>query len=98
MREDVKFEGVRDGLLVLTDWRNIGWFGSMDFGWNEPVNLRPLSQKESAAHMGMILRPSKLDASMEGGVKVIMTLPRDAMVEFKKEMDAMTKIYSGDTN
>ncbi|XP_013598902.1 PREDICTED: spermidine coumaroyl CoA acyltransferase-like [Brassica oleracea var. oleracea] len=92
MRDDAKFEGVSDGVFFLTDWRNIGWFGSMDFGWNEPVNLRPLTQRESAMHIGMILRPSKLDPSMEGGVKVVMTLPRDAMVKFKLNMDAMNKL------
>ncbi|KAJ0228780.1 hypothetical protein HA466_0322040 [Hirschfeldia incana] len=92
LRDDAKFEGVSDGVFFLTDWRNIGWFGSMDFGWNEPVNLRPLTQQESAVHIGMILRPSILDPSMEGGVKVIMTLPRDAMVEFKLKMDAISAI------
>uniref|UniRef100_M4E5S7 Uncharacterized protein n=1 Tax=Brassica campestris TaxID=3711 RepID=M4E5S7_BRACM len=94
MRDDAKFEGVSDGLLFLTDWRNIGWFGSMDFGWSEPVNLRPLTEQKSAVHIGMILKPSQLDPSMEGGVKVIMTLPRVAMVDFKREMDAMNKLYS----
>ncbi|KAG7572129.1 Transferase [Arabidopsis suecica] len=98
MRDDVMFEGISDGLFFLTDWRNIGWFGSMDFGWNEPVNLRPLTQRESTVHVGMVLKPSKLDPSMEGGVKVIMKLPRDAMVEFKREMAAMDKLYFGDTN
>lgn len=98
MRDDAKFEGVSDGLLFLTDWRNIGWFGSMDFGWNEPVNLRPLTQQGSPVNVWMILKPSKLDPSMEGGVKVIMKLPRDAMVEFKQEMDAMNKLYFDDTN
>ncbi|CAE6008032.1 unnamed protein product [Arabidopsis arenosa] len=98
MRDDVMFEGISDGLFFLTDWRNIGWFGSMDFGWNEPVNLRPLTQRESTVHVGMVLKPSKLDPSMEGGVKVIMKLPRDAMVEFKREMAAMNKLYFGDTN
>ncbi|CAN6880307.1 unnamed protein product [Brassica oleracea var. botrytis] len=93
IRDDKKFEGVSDGLLFLTDWRNIGWFGSMDFGWNEPVNLRPLTEQKSAVHIGMILRPSQLDPSMEGGVKVIMTLPRVAMVDFKREMDALNKLY-----
>ncbi|WZZ76398.1 hypothetical protein YC2023_087768 [Brassica napus] len=93
MRDDAKFEGVSDGLLFLTDWRNIGWFGSMDFGWNEPVTLRPLTEQKSAVHIGMILRPSQLDPSMEGGVKVIMTLPRVAMVDFKREMDAVNKLY-----
>ena len=98
MRDDAKFEGVSDGLLFLTDWRNIGWFGSMDFGWSEPVNLRPLTEQKSAVHIGMILKPSQLDPSMEGGVKVIMTLPRNAMVDFKQEMDAMNKLYVGATN
>ncbi|KAL9841931.1 Spermidine coumaroyl-CoA acyltransferase [Arabidopsis thaliana] len=98
MRDDSMFEGVSDGLFFLTDWRNIGWFGSMDFGWNEPVNLRPLTQRESTVHVGMILKPSKSDPSMEGGVKVIMKLPRDAMVEFKREMATMKKLYFGDTN
>ncbi|KAF8093771.1 hypothetical protein N665_0378s0001 [Sinapis alba] len=93
MRDDVKFEGASDGLLFLTDWRNIGWFGSMDFGWNEPVNLRPLTEQKSAVHIGMILKPSQLDPSMEGGVKVIMTLPRVAMVDFKREMNALNKLY-----
>ncbi|CAH2077561.1 unnamed protein product [Thlaspi arvense] len=98
IRENARFEGASDGLLFLTDWRNIGWFGSMDFGWNEPVNLRPLTERGSSLHIGMILKPSGLDASMEGGVKVIMTLPRDAMIEFKQEMDGMNKLYLGDTN
>ncbi|KAL0739177.1 hypothetical protein Bca4012_015387 [Brassica carinata] len=93
MRDDAKFEGVSDGLFFLTDWRNIGWFESMDFGWNEPVNLRPLTEQKTALHIGMILKPSQLDPSMEGGVKVIMTLPRVAMVDFKREMDAMNKLY-----
>ncbi|VVB11121.1 unnamed protein product [Arabis nemorensis] len=98
MRGDATFEGVSDGLLFLTDWRNIGWFGSMNFGWDEPVNLRPLTQQGSPVYVGMILKPSKLDPSMEGGVKVVMKLPREAMVEFKREMDAMNNLYFGDTN
>ncbi|CAA7027546.1 unnamed protein product [Microthlaspi erraticum] len=98
MREGATFEGVSHGLLFMTDWRNIGWFGSMDFGWNEPVNLRPLTERGSAVHIGMFLRPSELDPSMEGGVKVIMTMPSGAMVKFKQEMDAVNKLYFGDTN
>lgn len=89
IKEDVKSGEVIDGLLVMTDVRNIGLFGSMDFGWNEPVNMRFLMFQESFKNMVMILRPSKRDPAMEGGVRVVMTLPRDAMVKFKQEMDAM---------
>ncbi|KAF2582073.1 hypothetical protein F2Q68_00006691 [Brassica cretica] len=85
IKEDAKFEGLSDSLLFLTDMRNIGYFESVDFGWKEPVHVRPLTP-ESAKNLGMILRPSKVDPSMEGGVKVMMTLPRDAMVNFKQEM------------
>ncbi|KAG2319406.1 hypothetical protein Bca4012_054348 [Brassica carinata] len=86
LKEDAKFEGIRDSLLFLTDMRNIGYFESVDFGWKEPVHVRPLTPPEFAKNLGMILRPSKVDPSMEGGVKVMMTLPRDAMVNFKQEM------------
>ncbi|ESQ54204.1 hypothetical protein EUTSA_v10027544mg, partial [Eutrema salsugineum] len=89
IKEDVKFGDVIDGSLFMTDMRNVGFFGSMDFGWNEPVNLRGLMFEESAKNMGMILRPSKLGLAMEGGVRVVMTLPRDAMVKSKQEMDDM---------
>ncbi|ESQ54262.1 hypothetical protein EUTSA_v10027408mg [Eutrema salsugineum] len=100
MRDDVKFEGERDGILLLSDWRNTGLFESTDFGWNEPVNLVPLTERRSAEHTWLIMRPPKLDPSMEGGVRVIITMPRDAIVEFKQEMDSMimNKLYLGDTN
>ncbi|KAF8051785.1 hypothetical protein N665_1665s0002 [Sinapis alba] len=89
IKEDVKFDEVMDGLLFITDMRNLAVFGSMDFGWKEPVNIRGLMFQESANNLGMILGPSKLDPAMESGVRVVMTLPIDAMVKFKQELDAM---------
>ncbi|CAH8364339.1 unnamed protein product [Eruca vesicaria subsp. sativa] len=86
MKADAKFEGVPYGVFLLTDLRNTGLYGSIDFGWNEPVNIWPLTPQEYERNFGIIMRPSKLDPSMEGGVKVVMTLPRDAMVNLKKEM------------
>ncbi|XP_010548389.1 PREDICTED: spermidine coumaroyl-CoA acyltransferase-like [Tarenaya hassleriana] len=84
-----------DGLMFLTDWRNIGWFGSLDFGWGEPVNLLPVVPSEKAVDLGMLLKPSRLDPSMEGGIKMVMTLPRDAMLKFKEEMDVLNKVGDG---
>ncbi|KAJ0250874.1 hypothetical protein HA466_0132960 [Hirschfeldia incana] len=85
MKADAKFE-VAHGIFLLTDLRNTGLFGSMDFGWNEPVNIWPLTPQQYERNFGIIMRPSKLDPSMEGGAKVVMTLPKDAMVNLKKEM------------
>ncbi|KAJ0263053.1 hypothetical protein HA466_0034820 [Hirschfeldia incana] len=93
IKEDVKFDEVVDGLLFMTDMRNLAVFGSMDFGWKEPVNIKGLMFQESANNMGMILAPSKLDPSMESGVRVVMTLPRDAMAKFKQELDAMMLMH-----
>ncbi|CAH8354247.1 unnamed protein product [Eruca vesicaria subsp. sativa] len=90
IKEDVQFAEVVDGLFFMTDMRNLAVFGPMDFGWKEPVNIRGLMFQESAKNMGMILGPSKLDhQAMEGSVRVVMTLPRDAMVKFKQELDAL---------
>lgn len=98
MKEDVKFQGVTDGILLLTDLRNTGLFKSVDFGWNEPVNIWPLTPQEKATNLGLIMRPFKLDASMEGGTKIVMTLPREAMVTFKAGINDMNKLSFGETN
>ncbi|XP_018436003.1 spermidine coumaroyl-CoA acyltransferase-like [Raphanus sativus] len=89
IKEDVKFDEVIDRLLFMTDMRNLAVFGSMDFGWREPVNIRGLMFQESDKNMGMILGPSKVGPSTEGGVRVVMTLPRDAMVNLRQELDAL---------
>ncbi|KAL0866478.1 hypothetical protein Bca101_045596 [Brassica carinata] len=65
MKADAKFE-VAHGIFLLTDLRNTGLFGSMDFAWNEPVNIWPLTPQEYERNFGIIMRPSKLDPSMEG--------------------------------
>ncbi|CAA7027552.1 unnamed protein product [Microthlaspi erraticum] len=92
VKEDAKFKGVTDGILLMTDLRNTGLFRPNDFGWNEPVNIWPLTPQEIPSNIGVIMRPSKLDPSMEGGAKVVMTLPRDAMADFKKETNNMNKL------
>ncbi|KAJ0233345.1 Spermidine sinapoyl-CoA acyltransferase [Hirschfeldia incana] len=78
-----------EGRFCLTDWRNIGIFGSMDFGWGEPVNIVPVVPAEIARIVSMFMPASSLEPSMVGGVQVMITLPRAAMVKFKEEMNAL---------
>ncbi|KAF8111829.1 hypothetical protein N665_0072s0040 [Sinapis alba] len=77
------------GRFCLTDWRNIGIFGSMDFGWGEPVNIVPVVPPEIARIVSMVMPASRLDPLMVGGVQVMITLPRAAMVKFKEEMNSV---------
>ena len=77
------------GRFCLTDWRNIGIFGSMDFGWGEPVNIVPVVPPEIARILGIVMPASRLEPSMVGGVQVMITLPRAAMVKFKEEMNSV---------
>ncbi|XP_019093525.1 PREDICTED: spermidine sinapoyl-CoA acyltransferase-like [Camelina sativa] len=90
IKMNLTIKGKKDGLFCLTDWRNIGIFGSMDFGWNEPVNVVPVVPPETARMVNMFMRPSRLEpAHMVGGVQIVVTLPRIAMVKFKEEMKAL---------
>lgn len=50
-------------------------FGSMDFGWGEPVNIIPVLPSETARMMNMFMRPSRLEPMMVGGVHVMVTSP-----------------------
>ncbi|VVB11119.1 unnamed protein product [Arabis nemorensis] len=65
IKKDVEFSEAIDGILFVTDMRNISSLGSMDLGWNEPVIMRGLMFQESAKNLGMILGPTKL---YKGGV------------------------------
>ncbi|KAJ4881263.1 Spermidine sinapoyl CoA acyltransferase [Raphanus sativus] len=77
------------GRFCLTDWRNIGIFGPMDFGWGEPVNIVPMVPPEIARILSIVMPASRLEPSMAGGVQVMITLPRAAMVKFKEEMNSV---------
>ncbi|KAJ4872491.1 Spermidine sinapoyl CoA acyltransferase [Raphanus sativus] len=77
------------GRFCLTDWRNIGIFGSMNFGWGEPVNIVPVVPPEIARILSIVMPASRLEPSMVGGVQVMITLPRAAMVKFKEEMNSV---------
>ena len=37
---NVSIKGRKDSLFCLTDWRNIGIFGLLDFLWGEPVSIK----------------------------------------------------------
>jgi len=89
IKMNLTIKGKKDGLFCLTDWRNIGIFGSMDFGWDEPVNIVPVVPSETARTVNMFMRPSRLESDMVGGVQIVVTLPRIAMVKFKEEMEAL---------
>ncbi|KAL1212194.1 Spermidine sinapoyl-CoA acyltransferase [Cardamine amara subsp. amara] len=75
IKMNLTIKGKKDGLLCLTDWRNIGIFGSMDFGWNEPVNIVSVVPLETARAVNMFMRPSRLETDMVGGVQIVVTLP-----------------------
>ncbi|CAH8357686.1 unnamed protein product [Eruca vesicaria subsp. sativa] len=61
----------------------------MDFGWGEPVNIVPVVPPEIAKIVSMFMPASRLEPPMVGGVQVMITLPRAAMVKFKEEMNAL---------
>ncbi|KAK3024363.1 hypothetical protein RJ639_043267 [Escallonia herrerae] len=75
---------------VLTDWRNLGLFEEVDFGWKASANVIPLPWN-MFGYVGLciFLPPCRMDSAMKGGVRVLVTLPRAAMPKFKEEMDAL---------
>ncbi|KAF5179012.1 Spermidine coumaroyl-coa acyltransferase [Thalictrum thalictroides] len=75
---------------VLTDWRQLGLFEQVDFGWNDAVNVIPIPWKMFGyVDLCIFLPPCKLNPSLKGGVRVLVCLPRTAMSKFKEEMDAI---------
>ncbi|ESQ45858.1 hypothetical protein EUTSA_v10011129mg [Eutrema salsugineum] len=73
---------INKGFMVVTDWRQIGL--QYD-GWGGLVNIIPLVSM-TMPFICVLLPASKADPGMSGGVRVLATLPRDAMAKFKEEM------------
>ncbi|KAK7400328.1 hypothetical protein VNO78_11534 [Psophocarpus tetragonolobus] len=89
--KQLDFEYEKGGITVLTDWRNMGVYDKIDFGWKEAVNMVPLPLEQvGVGAMYDILPPNKLDPSMSGGVRYFTTLPTAAMSKFKEEMQILT--------
>ncbi|OMO82955.1 Transferase [Corchorus capsularis] len=77
-------DGATGASMVLTDWRQT------DFGWKSFVNMISLPWKMYGDVDLCILKPpSKLDHSMKGGVKALVSLPRASMAKFKEEMNVL---------
>ncbi|KAH0886372.1 LOW QUALITY PROTEIN: hypothetical protein HID58_062468, partial [Brassica napus] len=78
--------GISKGVLTVTDWRQI----SLQYnGWGGLVNIIPLVPM--TVDLCVLLPASKADPGMSGGVRVLVTLPRDVMAEFKEEIKLSTK-------
>ncbi|CAN6833459.1 unnamed protein product [Brassica oleracea] len=77
--------GISKGVLTVTDWRQIGLQYN---GWGGLVNIIPLVPM--TMDLCVLLPASKADPGMSGGVRVLVTLPRDAMAKFKEEIKLST--------
>ncbi|WCJ34965.1 HXXXD-type acyl-transferase family protein [Euphorbia peplus] len=87
---NVKIEGGNGANMVLTDWRQLGLMEEVDFGWGGAVNIIPVPwEMFGYVDLCFLIPPCNLDASMKGGVRVLVSLPKDAMPKFKEEMDAL---------
>lgn len=80
--------------LVLTDWRQLGLLEEEDFGWKESVNMVPLPWNMFGyVDLCIFMPPCRINASMKGGVRILVALPEAAMNRFEEEMAAL-KIIS----
>ena len=87
---DIKFKD-DVAVMVLIDWRQLGFLENVDFGRMELVNMISLPWNMIGyVDMCVLLPPtSKVDASMKGGVRLFLSLPSAAMAKFKEEMGAL---------
>ncbi|XP_010426170.1 PREDICTED: spermidine sinapoyl-CoA acyltransferase-like [Camelina sativa] len=74
--------GINAGSMMLSDWRQIGLHYN---GWGGLVNIIPLLPV-NFPQLCVFLPSSKAVPGMEGGVRVLVTLPKAAMAKFKEEM------------
>ncbi|XP_010423257.1 PREDICTED: spermidine coumaroyl-CoA acyltransferase-like [Camelina sativa] len=79
LKMNVAFEGGSGAFMLLTDWRQLGLLDEVDFGHGGSLNIIPLVPKYLPDIC--IFLPRK-----HGGVRVLVTLPKPAMSNFKEHM------------
>ncbi|KAK8683675.1 hypothetical protein V6N13_039728 [Hibiscus sabdariffa] len=85
-----KFEAAAGSTMVITDWRRLGLLEDVDFGWKGSVNMIPLPWNMFGyVDLVLLLPPCKLDQSMKGGARVLVSFPTAAIAKFREEMDAL---------
>nr|GMD73229.1 spermidine coumaroyl-CoA acyltransferase-like [Ipomoea batatas] len=78
--------------FVLTDWRQLRLSEEVEFGWGLSVNMIPLPwDMFGYVDLCIFLPPCRVNTAMEGGVRVLVSLPGAAMATFNEEMDALKK-------
>ncbi|CAN8256988.1 unnamed protein product [Cochlearia groenlandica] len=80
LKMKVTCEGGKGGFMLLTDWRQLGLLDEVDFGYGGSVNIIPLVPKYLPDIC--VFLPRK-----HGGVRVLVTMPKLAMLNFKEHMN-----------
>ncbi|MED6218951.1 hypothetical protein PIB30_031291 [Stylosanthes scabra] len=87
--EQFDYQGI-GASMVLSSWFYLGMLENMDLGWAKPVNMVPAPRDVfGTVGLWIFTPPSDLDPSMNGGVRIFVSLPSDAMPKFKEEMEAL---------
>lgn len=83
LKMKVACEGGNGAFMLLTDWRQLGLLDEVDFGYGGSVNIVPLVPKYLPDIC--IFLPRK-----HGGVRVLVTLPKPVMDNFKEHMNPLS--------
>ncbi|XP_057727025.1 spermidine coumaroyl-CoA acyltransferase-like [Arachis stenosperma] len=87
--EHFDYQGI-GASMVLSSWMHLGMLENMNKGWAKPVNMVPAPcNMFGTVGVCIFSPPSDLDPSMNGGVRIFVSLPNDAMPMFKEEMEAL---------
>ncbi|PIN09235.1 Taxadien-5-alpha-ol O-acetyltransferase [Handroanthus impetiginosus] len=88
-RKDMKIDET-GASLVVTDWRHLKLVEELDFGWKGCVNMIPIRRRMlEFVSLCIFLPANMVNLGMEGGIRVLVSLPGGAMDVFKQEMDAL---------
>ncbi|MED6135220.1 hypothetical protein PIB30_044274 [Stylosanthes scabra] len=87
--EHFDYQGI-GASMVLSNWMHLGMLENMDIGCAKPVNMIP-APCDMFGTVGVCIfsASSDLDPSMNGGVRIFVSLPSDAMSKFKEEMELL---------
>ncbi|KAK6921166.1 hypothetical protein RJ641_014844 [Dillenia turbinata] len=92
VEQKVKSREARGAWTFLTDWRQLGLIGEVDFGWKASVNMIPLPfDCHGFIDLCILMNPCSLDFSMKGGARVFVSFPRACMAKFKEEIEVLRR-------